>query len=61
MGVLQPIRRKNEGKTLGRHLELSERRRAFAGEQRRGKRVVRKAACMKDKAARARYQLDTSR
>ena len=57
--MLYPIRRKNEGKSLGRkHLELRERQRAFARKKRRGKRAERKAARMKHKAARARSWLD---
>ena len=51
--------RKNEGKNLGRkHLELSERRRAFARNKRRGKRTERKSARKKHKAARARSRLE---
>ena len=57
--MLHPTRRKNEGKNLGRnHLELSERRKAFARDKRRGKQAARKAARMKHKAARARSRLD---
>ena len=54
-----PTRRKNEGKNLGeKHLELSDRRRAFARKRRRGKRVERKTARTKHKAARARFRLE---
>ena len=54
-----PTRRKNEGKTLGRkHVGLSERRRAFARKERRGKRVERKSSRKKHKAARARSRLE---
>ena len=57
--MLHPTRWKNEGRNLGRrHLELSERRRAFARKRRRGKRAERKTARMKQKAARARSRLD---
>ena len=56
---LDPTRRKNECKNLGKkHLEPSERRRAFAREKRRGKRAERKTARTKYKAARARSRLD---
>ena len=59
MGVPHPTRRKNEGKNLGRkHLELSERRRAFARKKRRGKREERKSARKKHEAARERYRLE---
>ena len=59
VGVPHPVRRKNEGKNLGRkHLELSERRRAFALKKRRGKQVERKSARKKRKAARARSRLE---
>ena len=59
LGVLHPTRRKNEGDNLRRrHLELSERQRAFAREKRRGKRAERKGARRKRKAARARARLD---
>ena len=58
VGVLHPTRRKNESKNLGRHLELNERRRAFSRKKQRGKRAVRQAARMTDRAARARFQLD---
>ena len=59
VGVLHPTRRKKEGKNIDKkHLELSERRRAFARKKRRGKRAVSKAARMKHKAARARSRLD---
>ena len=54
-----PTRWKNQGKNLGRkHLELSDRRRAFARKKRRGKRVMRKVARMKHKVARERSRLD---
>ena len=57
--VPHPTRRKNEGKKLGRkHLELSEKRRAFARKKRRGKRAERKSARKKHKAARARSRLE---
>ena len=56
--VLHRTRRKNEGKNMGRYLELSEIRETFSRKKRRGKRAVRKAACMKHKAARARSRLD---
>ena len=59
MGGPHPTRRKKEDKNLGRkHLELSERRRAFAREEPRGKRADRKAARKKDKAASAKSWLD---
>ena len=59
VGVPHPTRRKKKGKNLGRkHLELSERRRAFAKKKRRGKRAERKSARMKHKAARARSRLE---
>ena len=58
LGGLHPTRRKSEGKNMGRHLELSERRRVFAWEKRRGTRAVRKATRMKHKAARTRSRLD---
>ena len=59
VGVLHPTRRKNEGKNLGRkHLELSERRRAFARKKRRGKQAERKSARKKHKAARVRSRLE---
>ena len=45
--VLHPTRLKNEGKSGRKHLELSERRRAFARKKRRGKQAERKAARMK--------------
>ena len=52
-------RRKNEGKNLGRkHLELSERRRAFARKKRRGKRAERKSVRIKHEATRARSRLE---
>ena len=55
-----PTRLKNEGKNLGRkHMELSERRRVFAWKKPRGtKRVERKSARKKHKAARARSRLE---
>ena len=57
--MLHPTRRENEGKNLGRkHLELSERRWAFARKKRREKQAERTVARMKHKAARARSQLD---
>ena len=56
--MLHPTCRKNEGKNLGRHLELSERWGAFARKKRRGKREVRKAARMKRKSDRAWSRLD---
>ena len=55
VGVLHPPRRKNQGKNLGRNLELSERRRALARNKRRRKQAMRKAARMKHLAARARF------
>ena len=55
----RPARRKNDSKNLGRkHLELSERRRAFSREKRRGRRAERKSARKKHKAARARSRLE---
>ena len=57
-GSADPTRRKNEGKNQGsKHLELSERRRAFARKKRRGKRAERKSARKKHKPARARSRL----
>ena len=54
-----PTRRKNEVKNLGKkHLELSERRRAFARKKRQGERAERKSARKKYKAARARSRLE---
>ena len=51
--------RKNEGNNLGKkHLELSERRRAFARKKRREKRAEKKSARKKHKAARARSRLE---
>ena len=62
VGLPHPTRRKKEGKNLGRkHLELSERRRAFARKKRRGKRVKRKSVRKKHKATRARSRLRSSR
>ena len=59
VGLPHPIRWKNEGKNLGRkHLELSERRRAFARKKRRGKRADRKSARKKHRATRARSRLE---
>ena len=59
VGVPHPTRRKNEGKNLGRkHLELSERRRAFVRKKRRGKRVEKKSARKKHKTARAGSRLE---
>ena len=53
VGVPHPTRRNNEGKNGRKHLELSERRRAFARKMRREKRAERKSARKKHKAARA--------
>ena len=54
-----PTPRKNEGKNMGRkHLELNERRRAFARKKRRGKRAERKSARKKHKTARAKSRLE---
>ena len=47
LGVLHPTSWENESKKLGRHLDLSRRRRAFARKKRRGKRAGRKTARMK--------------
>ena len=47
--MLHPTCRKNGGKNLGRHLELSERQRGFAREKRREKGEGRKVAQMKHK------------
>ena len=59
VGVPHPTRRKNKSKNLGRkHLELSERRRAFARKKRLGKQAERKSAREKHKAARARSRLE---
>ena len=59
VGLPHPTRRKKGGKNLGRkHLELSERRRAFARKKRRGKRAKRKSVRKKHKAARARSRLE---
>ena len=59
VGVPYPTRRKNEGKNLDRkHLEVSERRRAFARKKRRGKRAERKSARKKHKAAREMSRLE---
>ena len=52
--MLHPTQAKN----LGKHLELSERRTASIRKKRRGKWVIRQSACMKYKAARARFRLD---
>ena len=59
LGVLHLTSQKNEGKSLGKkHLELSERRRAFSRkERRRGKRAEGKAARKKHKASRVRSRL----
>ena len=58
VGLPHPTRRKKEGKNLGReHLELSERRRAFARKKRRGERAERKSVRKKHKATRARSRL----
>ena len=59
VGVPHPTRRKNEGKKLSRkYLELSERRRIFTREKRRGKRAERKSFRKKHKAARATSPLE---
>ena len=59
VGVPHPTRRKNKRKSLGRkHLELSERRRAFARKKRREKGAERKSARKKHKATRARSRLE---
>ena len=60
VGVPHPTRRKNKRKkSLGReHLELSERRRAFARKKRREKGAERKSARKKYKATRARSRLE---
>ena len=59
VGLPHPTRRKKEGKNLGRkHLELSERRRAFNRKKRRRKRAERKSVRKKHKAARARSRLE---
>ena len=59
VGVPHSTRWKNEDKSLGRkHLELSEKRKAFARKKRRGKRAVRKSSRKKHKAARARSRLE---
>ena len=48
VGVPHPTRPKDQGKNLlGRHLDLSERRRVFAREKRRRRRTMRKTARMK--------------
>ena len=58
VGVPHPTSRKNEGKNLSRkHLELSERRRAFA-RKRREKRAGRMSVRKKHKATRARSRLE---
>ena len=57
MGVLHPPRRKNKGGNLGRNLELSERRGALARKKRPRKQAMRKAACVKHQAARARSRM----
>ena len=57
--VPYPTRRKNEGKNLGRkHPELSEKRRVFTRQKRRGERAERKSARKKHKAAGARSRLE---
>ena len=48
LGVLHPTRRKNEGKSGRKDLELSERRKAFAREKRQRKRAERKAALVEN-------------
>ena len=59
VGVPFPTRRKNEGKNLeGKHLDVSERRRAFARKKRRGKRAERKSARKKHKAVSAKSRLE---
>ena len=59
VGVPHPTRRKNEGKNLGRkHLKLSEKRRVFAREKRRGTRAERRSARKNHKVARARSRLE---
>ena len=59
VGVPHPTRRKNEGKNLGRkHLELSERQRAFARKKRRRKWAEGKSVRKKHKAARVRFRLE---
>ena len=59
VGAPHPTRQKNKGKSLCRkHLELSERRRAFAPKLRRGKRAERTFARKKHKAARAKFRLE---
>ena len=60
MRMLHPTYRKNEGKNMGRHLELRERWRGFSREKRRGKREVRKVTHMKHKVDKARYRLTSS-
>ena len=56
---LHPTRRKNEGKNLGRrHLELSERRRSFAREKRRGKRAVQEGLLREAQGCQGRSRLD---
>ena len=58
VGVLHPTCLKDQGTNLGRHLELSERQRAFARKRRREKQARRRAAHMKDKFTRARSRMD---
>ena len=59
VGLPHPTRRKKEGKNLSRkHLELIERRRAFARKKRRGERAERKSVRKKHKATRARSRLE---
>ena len=58
-GSTGPNTSEDEGKNLGRkHLELRERRRAFARKKRREKRAEKKAARTKHKAAIAKSRLD---
>ena len=58
-GSAAPTYRKNEGKNLDRkYLGVSERRRAFTRNKRRGMRAERKSARKKYKAARVRSQLE---
>ena len=58
-GIATPNTSEERRQEPGRkHLELSERRRAFARKQRRGKRTERKSARKKHKVARARSRLE---
>ena len=57
VGMLHPPRRKNQDRSLGRNLELSERRGALARKKRRRKQAMRKAARKKHKAARAKRRM----